>query len=126
MSKIVQLRMARAALAAAKAQLEALQHDPELKALQEFEVELRAVLAKHSRSLVDVNQILDEKYKAPKVQVPGAAKAAAPGGAKSTKTWVNPHNNEKIVSSHGNHTVLNDWRKKWGADVVKSWSTTNA
>lgn len=127
MSKIVQLRLARAALAAAKAQLEALQGDPELKSLQEFETELRALLAKHSRSLVDVNQILDENYKAPKAQSSGAAKAAVvtPGG-RPTKTWKNPHNGETIVSSHGNHTVLNEWRKKWGVEAVKGWATINA
>jgi hypothetical protein len=129
MSKIVQLRLARAALAAAKAQLDALQDDPELKSLQVFESELRALLAKHSRSLVDVNQILDENYKAPKAQATGAAKvakaAATTEGGRPTKTWVNPHTNEKIVSSHGNHTVLNEWRKKWGVEAVKGWATLN-
>ncbi|MNN74567.1 hypothetical protein D3C81_1907770 [compost metagenome] len=107
-------------MAAAKAQLEALQDDPELKALQDFESELRDVLAKHKRSLVDVNLILDENYKPPKAPSP-ARVAAAVAQPRPLKTWKNPHNGEVVNSSHGNHKTLNAWRDKWGVDVVKSW-----
>ena len=118
MSKIVQLRKARATLAAAQAQLAALHDDPELKALQEFESELRALLAKHSRSLIDVNQILDENYKEPKAKTTTSA-STSPATVK--RTWINPHNNEKITATHGNHKTLNAWRDKWGKDAVASW-----
>lgn len=119
MSKIVQLRNAQAALAAAQAQLEALQGDPELVALQEFGNELRALLAKHNRSLVDVNLVLDENYRAPRPKSTPAGVSTNPNPVK--RIWKNPHNGETVTATHGNHKVLNEWRQKWGKDAVASW-----
>lgn len=118
-NKIVELRNARAALAAAEAQLAALQDDPELKRLQRFEDELRALMANHGRSLIDINQILDPNYKAPR-QTTAQGQGQTTGKA-LVQVWKNPHNNEEVRATHGNHKVLNEWRKKWGADAVKKW-----
>lgn len=122
MSKIAQVKSIEAQLAALQAQLAELQADPEVKADQEFERELRQLLAKHNRSLVDVNRVLDPNYKTPKAP---KANGAGPGVATNPKpklrVWLNPHTQEKVESTHGNNKVLNGWRQKWGKDAVSSW-----
>lgn len=122
MSKIAQVKNIQAQLEALQAQLAALQADPEVKADQEFEAELRQLLAKHSRSLVDVNRVLDPNYKpakAPKVN--GAGPGVATNPSPKMRKWLNPHTQETIESTHGNNKVLNKWREQWGKEAVASW-----
>lgn len=123
MSKIAQVNGIKAQLAALQAQLDSLQADPEVKALQEFEKDLREVLAKHNRSLVDVNQIMDPNWKAPKGSSKngGAGTGVATNPKPKLRVWLNPHTQEKIESTHGNNKVLNAWRQKWGKEAVASW-----
>lgn len=124
MSLINELRKAEAAFEAAQARLESLKNSPELKSLQEFEQEIRAVMAKHSKSLVDVNALLDPNYKIPK-----AKDSAKPSGTKAKtrtgRTYTNPHTGERIDYLGGVNKQLEEWREKWGADVVKEWGVLN-
>lgn len=114
-----QLRLAEAAAEAAQAKLKALQEAPELKQVKEFETDLRGLLARYNMSLVDVNIIMDPKYKAPKQAV------AAPGKRPVFKgrEYKNPHTGETTIHARGTNKVLDEWRAKWGRDTVDSWGT---
>ena len=132
MSLISELRAARALFEAAEARLKALEEDPQLKAVRAFEEELRALMAKHSMSLVDVNSLMDPNYKLPKMK-PGDVKPKTAGTAKDRPTigadgkavgfrrYTNPHTGEVIDHYRGPHAVLSEWKMKWGDDVVKGW-----
>jgi len=115
-----QLRLAQAAAEAANAKLKSLQDAPELQQIQQFESDLRDLLARYSMSLVDVNIIMDPKYKAPKP----APTPAAGEGKRSTfkgREYKNPHTGEVTTHSRGRNKTLDAWRKTYGHDVVESW-----
>lgn len=44
-----------------------------------------------------------------------------PGGRRQTRKYTNPHTGEVVKTRGGNHRVLNEWRKRYGADVVDGW-----
>lgn len=115
-----QLRLAQAAAEAANAKLKSLQDAPELQQIQQFEAELRDLLARYSMSLVDVNIIMDSKYKAPK---PAASPAAEPGTRKAFKgrEYKNPHTGQVTTHARGRNKTLEEWRKTYGHAVVESW-----
>lgn len=136
------LREARAALEAAQKAMDALQADPKLKKYQDFEKKLRALMGEYSMSLVDVNTLLDSSYVPPQIKAPTpAAKVAKPKSkaadkaagkatgkaaksprkTRSTRTYTNPNTGEKIVYLGGINKALEEWKEKWGADVVKGW-----
>lgn len=133
-----QFQQARAAFEAAKSQLEVLKTNPELKRYQDFEAKLRNLMADFSMSLVDINTLLDPGYKPAKQK--GAAPVEAPPKKKSkggrplkpgerkraykprtTRTFTNPHTGQKLVYVGGVSKQLQEWRDKWGRDVVDTW-----
>ena len=125
-AKIGLLREARAAFAASKLALEELENDPQVKKSIDFENQLRALMGKFSMSLVDINQLLDTSYKPPKVKDPVAAPAVGGKAAKtkrprSNRIYTNPHNGDRIVYVGGVNKQLEEWKEKWGAEVVKGW-----
>lgn len=130
-SPVQKLRQAEAALKAAQAQLAALQEDPELQRFQDFEKKLRHLMAEHNMSLVDINTLLDDNYKAPKPKSAATdATPAKPAGKKpakprATRTYKNPHTGEQITHTSGANKTLNLWREQYGYEVVKSWSVLN-
>lgn len=134
MSLVNELREARAALEASKRRLDALQSDPKVQRYQDFESKLRNLMGQFSMSLVDVNQLLDTAYKPPKVKA--AVQPAPPKGkvvgksnkprkTRSTRTYTNPNNGEVLVYFGGINKILEGWKEKWGADVVKGWGVLN-
>lgn len=147
MSEILsEYQQARAAAEAAIARLDALQADPKLKKYQDFEKKLRSLMADFGMSLVDINILIDPTYKPAKVKAEAATtkptKAARnknksnglspndpdrkrPYRKRTTKTYTNPHDGTKIHYIGGVHKELNEWREKWGKEVVDSWGVKN-
>lgn len=139
----------RAALAAVQAKLEQLRVDPKLKRFIEFEGKLRALMGEYSTSLVDINRLLDPNYKAPEKPTPAPSKplmtqtgkvsrAKSPKNARGGKplkegerkraykprrgrTYTNPNTGEKLYYMGGLNKQLEDWRTRWGRDVVDKW-----
>lgn len=116
MTIIHDLRAAQEAYEASKQRLEALQNDPKAKALLEFESELRALMGRFGMSLRDVNSLLDPTFdQAPK------AKGKATKKTRRMRRYTNPHTGEVLDYIGGLNAVLEEWKKKHGADVVKTW-----
>ncbi len=88
----------------------------------EFEEQLRALLAKHGKSLRDCQLILDPhaKEKRPTWR---RSENSGTKRARKVKQYKNPHNGEVIETKGGNHKTLKEWKAKWGGDVVESWAT---
>lgn len=139
-----------AALADIQAKLEKMKAAPKLQRFLEFEKKLRSLMGEYGCSLVDINRLLDPNYKAPEKpaaapaqplltqsrKVPSKAKSArnARGGKplkegerkraykpRRGRTFTNPNTGAKIYYLGGINKELEDWRKKWGKDVVDSW-----
>lgn len=134
MSLVNELREARAALEASKRRLDALQSDPKVQRYQDFESKLRNLMGQFSMSLVDVNSLLDTSYKPPKAKAPVQpaqpktkllGKTGKPRKARTTRTYTNPNNGEKLIYVGGINKQLQEWKEKWGADVVKTWGVLN-
>ncbi|NWA00719.1 histone-like nucleoid-structuring protein MvaT [Pseudomonas gingeri] len=122
MSLITKYRATEEAIKELQAQMAAMEKDGALKKEMEFEKELRALLAKHAKSLRDCQLILDPqaKEKAPRG---GAVKTTGTKRARKVKQYKNPHNGEVIETKGGNHKTLKEWKAKWGGDVVEGWAT---
>ncbi|BBP78780.1 H-NS histone [Pseudomonas gingeri NCPPB 3146 = LMG 5327] len=122
MSLINKYRATEVAIKELQAQMAAMEKDGALKKEMEFEKELRALLAKHAKSLRDCQVILDpqSKEKAPRG---GAVKTTGTKRARKVKQYKNPHNGEVIETKGGNHKTLKEWKAKWGGDVVEGWAT---
>lgn len=139
-----------AALADIQAKLEKMKAAPKLQRFLEFEKKLRALMGEYSCSLVDINRLLDPNYKAPEKpspapaqplltqsrKVPSKAKSArnARGGKplkegerkraykpRRGRTFTNPNTGAKIYYLGGINKELEDWRTRWGRDVVDTW-----
>lgn len=124
-SSLAKYRQAKAALAAAQAEIEQLQADPGLKRQLEFETKLRALMGEYSQSLVDINMLLDANYKPPKAKPISAPAAAKKSQRVPNRTYKNPHTGEEIHHTSGPNKKLQKWKQEFGESVVKSWAVIN-
>ncbi|MEB0007886.1 DNA binding protein [Pseudomonas sp. RTB3] len=118
MSKLAEFRRLEQHLAEQIKALEALKGDAGLQQEIEFESKLRTLLGEYGKSLKDVVSILDPQTSARKIST---APAKSVRKTRATKIYKNPHNGEVVETKGGNHRTLNEWKKEYGADAVKSW-----
>jgi len=114
MSLINEYRSTEAAIQDLQGRLEKMKSDTRLQKEIEFEQKLRELMGEYSKSLRDIQLILD----------PIGAKSATvrkERKARTTKVYVNPNTNEEIHTKGGNHKTLKAWKAEFGADVVESW-----
>lgn len=125
MSMIQEFRATEQAIQELQARLAQMQQDGSLQREMEFEEKLRALMGEYSKSLKDVNSLLDPESKLSKL----STKAGSSAGSSKTravrkiKQYKNPHNGEVIETKGGNHKTLKEWKSKWGNDAVEGWMT---
>ncbi|MCI0911808.1 histone-like nucleoid-structuring protein, MvaT/MvaU family [Pseudomonas putida] len=119
MSRLAEFRQLEQKLAAQLAELEALKGSSELQKEIEFETKLRALLGEYGYSLRDVIAILDPQSKGRASTNAPAEKA--PRRQRQVKRYKNPHSGEIIETKGGNHTLLKQWKKEFGAEAVETW-----
>ncbi|SNB62928.1 H-NS family protein MvaT [Pseudomonas sp. URIL14HWK12:I8] len=119
MSRLAEFRQLEQKLAAQLAELEAMKGSSELQKEIEFETKLRDLLAKYGYSLRDIINLLDPHANR-RAALPASVEKA-PRRARQVKQYKNPHNGEIIETKGGNHKLLKDWKKQYGAEVVESW-----
>ena len=115
MSKIAEYKRLEAQLAEQLAALDKLKTDSQLKREMEFEDRLKSLINEYGFNARTVLDILD----------PRSAEDVAPVSrrrARETKAYTNPHTGEVVETKGGNHKVLSAWKKKYGAELVKSWA----
>lgn len=114
MSLLQELQATQAAFDEIQRRLETLKADPKLKAIQEFEGELRALMGRYNMSLKDVNNILD----------PSTIKAsgAKPQKQRKLRRYTHPETGEVVESYGGVNKVLAEWKEKYGWPTVQSWA----
>jgi len=123
MSIINKYRATKEAIKELQEQLETLSQDSELQKEMEFEEKLRALMAEYGKSLRDVNALLDPQSL--RSSVAGLTKGTGrPRRTRKTKRYSNPHTSEVIETKGGNHKELKEWKSRWGAQTVESWSVT--
>ncbi len=124
MSLINEYRATEEAIKELQERLNNLSKDDKLQKELEFEGKLRALMGEYSKSLRDIVALLDPDAR--QAKAPRAAKAAGTATtkrARKVKQYKNPNTGEVIETKGGNHKMLKEWKAKWGADVVESWST---
>lgn len=119
MSRLAEFRQLEQKLAAQLAELEAMKGSSELQREIEFETKLRDLLGEYGCSLRDVITILDPQSKT-RAGVP-VVPAKAPRRERQVKRYTNPNSGEVIETKGGNHTLLKQWKKEFGADTVETW-----
>jgi len=121
MSIINKYRATKEAIKELQEQLENMSQDSELQKEMEFEEKLRALMAEYGKSLRDINALLDPQ--SIRSSVAGLTKGAGrPRRTRKTKRYTNPHTGEVIETKGGNHKELKEWKARWGAQTVESWS----
>lgn len=83
-----------------------------------FLQELESLLKKHGKTMNDLPK--PTKGRAVK-GVKAATNQTQTRKKRKLKTYINPHNGEKIQTRGGNHNVLKAWKAEHGADEVESW-----
>lgn len=119
MSRLAEFRELEQKLAAQLAELEALKGSSELQKEIEFEEKLRDLLARYGFSLRDVISILDPQSSRRSGVAAPVEKSAR--RARQVKQYKNPHNGEIIETKGGNHKLLKEWKKQYGAEEVENW-----
>lgn len=119
MSRLAEFRELEQKLAAQLAELEALKGSSELQKEIEFEEKLRDLLARYGFSLRDVITILDPQSSRRSGVAAPVEKSAR--RARQVKQYKNPHNGEIIETKGGNHKLLKEWKKQYGAEEVENW-----
>ena len=121
MSIINKYRATKEAIKELQEQLENMSQDSELQKEMEFEEKLRALMAEYGKSLRDINALLDPQ--SIRSSVAGLTKVTGrPRRTRKTKRYTNPHTGEVIETKGGNHKELKEWKARWGAQTVESWS----
>ncbi len=121
MSIINKYRATKEAIKELQEQLENMSQDSELQKEMEFEEKLRALMAEYGKSLRDINALLDPQ--SIRSSVAGLTKGTGrPRRTRKTKRYTNPHTGEVIETKGGNHKELKEWKARWGAQTVESWS----
>ncbi len=121
MSIINKYRATKEAIKELQEQLENMSQDSELQKEMEFEEKLRTLMAQYGKSLRDINALLDPQ--SIRSSVAGLTKGTGrPRRTRKTKRYTNPHTNEIIETKGGNHKELKEWKARWGAQTVESWS----
>ena len=122
MSLIQEYRQTEAAIEELKQRLEQLNNDERLKKELDFEKQLRALLAEHSKSLRDVIGILDAKAGTNSVvRKNNSTPTAQQRRPRSLKRYKHPETEEVIETKGGNHKILKAWKAEHGAGVVEGW-----
>lgn len=122
MSLISEYRATEEAIKELQERLKNLSQDDKLQKELEFEGKLRALMGEYQKSLRDIIAVLDPDARPAKPGRP--AKTAAPAKrARRVKQYKNPHTGEIIETKGGNHKTLKEWKAKWGAETVESWSS---
>ncbi|WP_409286718.1 histone-like nucleoid-structuring protein, MvaT/MvaU family [Pseudomonas guariconensis] len=119
MSLINEYRSTEGQIKELQERLAALKVNPQLQKEIEFEEALRKLLATYGKSLRDVINILDPQSAATKI-----GKSLAPKQVRAPrqlKVYKNPHTGETVETKGGNHGRLNEWKREYGADIVKGW-----
>lgn len=120
MSKLAEFRQLEQHLAEQIKALEALKGDAGLQQEIEFESKLRSLLGEYNKSLKDVVSILDSQVSTRKASV---VPVKSTRKARALKVYKNPHSGEVVETKGGNHRTLNEWKKEYGSDAVKSWQS---
>ncbi len=121
MSIINKYRATKEAIKELQEQLENMSQDSELQKEMEFEEKLRTLMAQYGKSLRDINALLDPQ--SIRSSVAGLTKGTGrPRRTRKTKRYTNPHTGEVIETKGGNHKELKEWKARWGAQTVESWS----
>ena len=125
MSLINEYRATEEAIKELQERLRNLSQDDKLKKELEFEEKLRALMGEYSKSLRDIIAILDTDAKNTRGTRSNAKSTQGSGTkrARKVKQYKNPHTGEVIETKGGNHKTLKEWKGKWGADDVESWTT---
>lgn len=105
-------------LAEQRQALEALKGDAGLKQEIEFEMKLRALLAKYGYSLKDIINLLDPQDGR---RAPVAESTPRSRKPRQVKVYTNPESGEVAETKGGNHRMLKEWKAKYGSDTVESW-----
>lgn len=122
MSLIQEYRQTEAAIEELKQRLEQLNNDERLKKELDFEKQLRALLAEHSKSLRDVIAILDtEAGTNSAVRKNNSAPTGQQRRPRSLKRYKHPETGEVIETKGGNHKILKAWKAEHGAEAVEGW-----
>lgn len=109
-------------IAAAQARMKEIENDPGLVAEQEFEQRLRALLGEYSKSLRDVQAIIDPNFQGTNGAAKNAVAQKATRSPRSLQRYVNPHTNEIVETKGGNNKTLRAWKAEYGDDAVRSWN----
>ncbi len=117
MSKIAEYKRLESKLAEQLAALDKLKADDKLQQEIEFETKLKALLKEYGFSLKTVLDILDPQPVVNKTVPQGVRRP------RTLKVYTNPHTGEVVETKGGNHKVINAWKAKYGAEMVKSWGT---
>lgn len=121
MSLIQEYRQTEAAIEELKQRLEQLNSDERLKKELDFEKQLRALLAEHSKSLRDVIAILDTEAGTNSAVRKNNFTPTQQRRPRSLKRYRHPETGEVIETKGGNHKILKGWKAEHGADVVEGW-----
>ena len=122
MSLINEYRATEEAIKELQERLKNLSQDDKLQKELEFEGKLRSLMGEYQKSLRDIIALLDPES-AKGGRIARNARPTTAKRARKIKQYKNPHTGEVIETKGGNHKVLKEWKAKWGADTVESWST---
>lgn len=112
MSLINEYRQTENAIKELKTRLEQLNGDSRLKKELEFEKKLRDLMAEYSKTLKDIDLILNPNP---------SKKPVSQRAERKVKTYINPHTSEHLETKGGNNKLLKQWKAEFGSDVVDGW-----
>ncbi len=116
MDKVAQLLKKQEEFEKVKQELDQMKKSKVVQKELAFLQDLESLLKKHGKTMNDLPK--PSKGRAVK-----GVKAAPVQTRKKRKlkTYINPHNGEKIQTRGGNHNVLKAWKAEYGSDEVESW-----
>ncbi|ELQ8318127.1 H-NS histone [Pseudomonas aeruginosa] len=114
MSLINEYRSTEAAITELQERLAKLKNDPRLQKDIEFEEKLRQLMGEYSKSLRDIQLILDP-------QIGRTTEPRKERRERTVKVYINPNTGEQVETKGGNHKILKAWKAEHGSDVVESW-----
>lgn len=119
MNKVAQLLKKQEEFEKVKQELDQMKKSKVVQKELAFLQDLENLLKKHGKTLND----LPKPTKGRAVRGVKSVKAAPTQTRKKRKlkTYINPHNGEKIQTRGGNHTILKAWKAEHGSDEVESW-----
>lgn len=114
--KITAYVEAKRQMAALNAQIQGLEQDPQFKALERAEQQLRAIMEAQSLSAEDLAALLQLLEPDLVIRVGQRGKPA-----RKLRRYRNPHTGEEVASRGGNDRILKQWRETYGYATVKAW-----